>query len=111
MATGTQRYLSRRGKRAPTHPGAVLKNTVLPALNISVTEAAEHLRVTRQQLHRLLAGQSGVSPEMALRLGNFCGNGPDFWLNMQKTYDLWRARQKIGKEVETIPTMSGPAAA
>jgi addiction module HigA family antidote len=104
-------YVARRGKRAPTHPGAVLKNAVFPALNVSVAQAAEHLHVTRQQLHRLLAEQAGVSPEMALRLGKFCGNGPDLWLNMQKAYDVWRARQKIGKEVETIPTMSGPAAA
>ena len=41
---------------------------------------------------------------MALRLGKFCGNGPDLWINMQKTYDMWHARRKLGREVDAIPT-------
>ena len=63
-------------RRPPTHPGAILREDVLPALNLSVSEAARQLRVTRQTLHRVLAETSGVSPEMAVRLGKFCGNGP-----------------------------------
>jgi addiction module HigA family antidote len=102
---------ARRPDRAPTHPGAILRNDVLPALNVSVTDMAHHLRVTRQQLHKILSETAGISPEMALRLGKFCGNGPDLWLNMQKNYDVWHARQKIGKEVEAIPTMDHPVAA
>jgi addiction module HigA family antidote len=109
MASHSQEYAAERGTRPPTHPGALLRDTVLPALNIGVTEAAGYLRVTRQQLHRLLAETAGVSPEMALRLGKFCGNGPDLWLNMQQRYDVWRAAQKIGKEVESIPTMHDAA--
>ena len=62
-------------RRPPTHPGAILREDVLPALNLSVSEAARQLRVTRQTLHRVLAEASGVSPEMAVRLGKFCGNG------------------------------------
>ncbi len=111
MASGKHEYVAKRGERAPTHPGALLRDTVLPALNVSVTDAAQHLRVTRQQLHRLLAEQAGVSPEMALRLGKFCGNGPDLWLNMQRNFDIWQARQKLGKEVDAIPTMPDPMAA
>ncbi len=107
----THEYPARRGERAPTHPGVLLRDTVLPALNIGPSEAAQHMRVTRQQLHRLMAGTAGVSPEMALRLGKFCGNGPDLWLNMQQNYDIWRARQKLGKEVDAIPTMAEPKAA
>ncbi len=98
-------YAAARPNRAPTHPGALLRNTVLPALNIGVTEAARHLHVTRQQLHRILSEEAGISPEMAIRLGKFCGNGPDLWLNMQRNFDIWHARQKLGKEVDAIPTM------
>lgn len=98
-----------RPNRAPTHPGAILREDVLPALNITITDAAKHLRITRQHLHRVLSEESGVSPEMALRLGKFCGNGPDLWIRMQEAYDLWHARQKIGREVEAIPTLE-PAA-
>jgi antitoxin HigA-1 len=98
-----------RPKRPPTHPGAILREDVLPALGISVTEMAQHLRVTRQQLHRVLAEQAGVSPEMAIRVGKLCGNGPDLWIGMQQAYDLWHARQKLSREVNRIPTLD-PAA-
>jgi addiction module HigA family antidote len=59
----------------PTHHGANLREDVLPALGLSVAEAARQLRVSRQMLHAILAERSAVSPEMALRLGRFCGNG------------------------------------
>jgi addiction module HigA family antidote len=90
--------------RAPTHPGAILREDVLPALKMSVTEAAKQLGITRQQLHRVLAENSGISPEMALRLGKFCGNGPDLWIRMQEAFDLWHAKKRIGREVERIKT-------
>jgi addiction module HigA family antidote len=94
-----------RPTRAPTHPGALLRDIVLPALTLSVTETAKHLQVTRQQLHRIMAEESGISPEMALRLGKLCGNGPDLWIGMQEAYDLWHARKRIGREIERIPTL------
>ncbi len=59
----------------PTHPGAILRETVLPALGLTVSEAARQLRVSRQTLHAILAERSAVTPEMAVRLGRFCGNG------------------------------------
>jgi addiction module HigA family antidote len=89
--------------RAPTHPGAILRDDVLPALNLSVSEAARQLRVTRQTLHRVLAGKSGVSPEMAMRLGRFCGNGPALWLRMQQSFDLWHAERRLRDELDKIP--------
>lgn len=91
-------------RRAPTHPGAILRDDVLPALELSVTEAARQLRVTRQTLHRILAGRSAVSAEMAVRLGRFCGNGADLWLRMQQAYDLWHAEQRLRDELAKIPT-------
>lgn len=90
-------------RRPPTHPGAILREDVLPALNLSVSEAARQLRVTRQTLHRVLAETSGVSPEMAVRLGKFCGNGPGIWLRMQQAFDLWHAEQNLREELEKIP--------
>ena len=92
-----------RRRRPPTHPGAILRHDVLPALNLSVAEAARQLRVTRQTLHRVLSGRSGVSADMAVRLGKFCGNGPGLWLRMQQAYDLWHAEQRLREELERIP--------
>jgi addiction module HigA family antidote len=94
-----------RPNRAPTHPGAILREDVLPALGITVTEMARHLRVTRQQLHRVLSEHAGISPEMAIRVGKLCGNGPDLWMNMQQAYDLWQAQNKLGRAIQAIPTL------
>jgi len=97
-------YTARRDRRRePTHPGAVLRDIVLPEFKIGVSEAARQLRVTRQALHRVLAGDAAVSPEMAARLGRFCGNGPEFWLRMQNDHDLWRVQRDLRDELEKIP--------
>ena len=89
--------------RLPTHPGEVLREDVLPALGLSISEAARQLRISRQTLHRILAGRSAVTPEMAVRLGRFCGNGPGLWLRMQEAYDLFNAERRLVKELEKIP--------
>jgi addiction module HigA family antidote len=93
----------RKTKRQPTHPGAILKDIVLPALGMPVSEAARQLGVTRQTLHAILAGRSAISAEMALRLGRFCGNGPNLWLNMQQAFDLWQAEVRLDDELARIP--------
>lgn len=95
---------SERPKREPTHPGSILRDDVLPALDMSVSAAARALGVSRQTLHRILAGTGPVTPEMALRLGKFCGNGPDLWANMQTRYDLWHAAKSMRSEVGAIRT-------
>ena len=101
----TREYLvNTRPRRKPTHPGELLREDVLPALRISVSEAARKLRVSRQTLHRILAGDAGVTPDMAVRLGKFCGNGPGLWLRMQQAYDLWHAEQRLASELTKIPT-------
>jgi len=101
----TREYLvNTRPRRKPTHPGDLLREDVLPALRISVSEAARKLRVSRQTLHRILAGDAGVTPDMAVRLGKFCGNGPGLWLRMQQAYDLWHAEQRLASELTKIPT-------
>lgn len=89
----------------PTHPGEVLREDVLPALGLSVTDVAAKLRVSRQALHNVLAEKASVSPEMALRLGKLCGNGPGLWLRMQQAWDLWNAERELAEELEKIPTL------
>jgi addiction module HigA family antidote len=69
-----------------------------------VTEAAKAMKISRQTLHRVLAGKSAVTPEMALRLGKFCGNGPDIWLRMQEAHDLWHAKRAIASDLAKIRT-------
>lgn len=93
----------RRPLRCPVHPGELLKEDVLPALDLSVSEAARQLRISRQTLHRILRGTHAITPEMAVRLGKFCGNGPGLWLRMQQNYDLWKATEKLADELARIP--------
>ena len=90
-------------RRPPTHPGVIFREDVLPALGLSISEAARQLRVSRQTLHRILAGSSAVSPEMAVRLGKFCGNGAGLWLRMQEAFDLWHAERRLAEELDKIP--------
>ena len=78
---------------------------MLPALGLSVTEAAAKLRVSRQALHNILAEKAAVTPEMALRLGRFCGSGPLLWLRMQQARDLWLVERALAAELEQIPTV------
>ena len=87
----------------PSHPGVILREDVLPALHLTVAEAARQLLVSRQMLHSILAGRSAISPEMAVRLGKFCGNGAGFWLRMQVAHDLWHAERKLRDELRKIP--------
>jgi antitoxin HigA-1 len=98
--------VKRSPKRPPSHPGEILREDVLPALGISVTEAARELRISRQMLHNVLNGKASITPEMALRLGKFCGNGPTLWLRMQQARDLWDAERRLAGEISRIPTRS-----
>jgi addiction module HigA family antidote len=89
-------------KRPPVHPGEILREDVLPALGLSVTEAAKRLGVSRQQLHRILACTHPITTEMALRVGKFAGNGAGVWLRMQQAYDLWHVEQRMKDELIKI---------
>ena len=91
-------------KRPPVHPGEILREDVLPSLELSVSEAARRLGISRQQLHRVLACTHPITTEMALRIGKFAGNGPGIWLRMQQAYDLWYAEQRMKDELSKIET-------
>jgi addiction module HigA family antidote len=94
----------------PTHPGAVLREDVLPALGVSINADARELGITRQTLHRMLQETTSITPEMAIRFGKYCGNEPDIWLRLQGAYDLWHAERKLQKVVKAIPDRSRKAA-
>ena len=81
----------------PPHPGEVLRDLCIAPLEITITEAAEALGVSRKTLSAILNGRAGISPEMAIRLSKAFGTSAESWLNQQMQYDLWRAEQAIGK--------------
>ena len=75
----------------PPHPGEILRELCLEPLDLSVTDAAEALGISRKTLSSILNGRSGISPEMAIRLSKAFDTTPESWLNQQQQYDLWRA--------------------
>lgn len=88
----------------PPHPGAVLKDAVIDALGITITDAAAHLDVDRVTLSRLINGKAALSVEMALRLSKALGTSPDMWLGMQQAYDLWHAEHNATLDLSRIRT-------
>ena len=76
----------------PPHPGLSVRINCLEPLGLSVTEGAKVLGVSRQALSRLIDGQAGISPEMAIRLSKAFGTTPDIWIRMQATYDIAQAK-------------------
>jgi addiction module HigA family antidote len=81
----------------PPHPGEILRELCLEPLNITVTDAAEALGVSRKTLSAILNGRAGISPEMAVRLSIAFGTSAESWLNLQTQYDLWQAEQNRNK--------------
>jgi antitoxin HigA-1 len=79
----------------PPHPGEFIQATYLEPLGMSGRQLAEKLDVAASTLNRVLKGQSGVSPEMALRLAKALGRSPESWLEMQYAHDLWLARKSV----------------
>lgn len=101
----TEYPAKRSSARCPTHPGSIIRFDVIPASGMTVNEVAAALGVSRQALHNITRETSAVSPEMAIKLGKFCGNGPLIWMRMQEAHDLWKAAKKLGDKVNEIPTL------
>ena len=77
----------------PAHPGEILRELYLDELGLSITEAAKGLGISRKTLSELVNGKAGISPTMAMRLSiAFPNTSPQFWLNLQNQYDLWKER-------------------
>ena len=79
----------------PPHPGEFIHQVYLQPFGFSCRFVAQNLGVAPSSLNRILKGQSGISPEMALRLSKTLGRTPESWLVMQDNYDLWQAKQKV----------------
>lgn len=102
----------RNPNRRPTHPGAILREDVLPALGMTQTELAERLGVSRLSVSELVNEKRAISPEMALRLSKLLDTSPESWLAMQDAVDLWEVRQKPPEGLESVkPLPKGRAAA
>jgi antitoxin HigA-1 len=87
----------------PPHPGEFIREVYLVPFQLSARQVAAKLRVSPSTFNRILTGDSGVTPEMALRLAKTLGRSPESWLAMQYNHDLWQARQKVNlKEVEKL---------
>jgi addiction module HigA family antidote len=75
--------------RAPTHPGAILREDTFRLRKKSKTEIADLLGITRQHLHSILQEKSAISPQVAVKIGKLFGSGPGIWMRMQAAYDTW----------------------
>jgi addiction module HigA family antidote len=96
----------REPNRKPTHPGAILREDVLPALGMTQTEFAKRLAVSRLTVSGLLHEKRGLSADLAIRLGKLTGSTPESWLRMQETLDLWALNQSKASEYAQIERLA-----
>lgn len=95
--------MTRDPNRCPTHPGALLREDIIPAAGMSKAETARLLGISRQHLYAIMDERKPVSPANAVRLGKLFGNSPGHWLRMQAAYDEWQAIRTV--DVSAIPTL------
>jgi antitoxin HigA-1 len=93
----------RNPSRCPSHPGAMLREVVIPATGRTKVEIASLLGISRQHLYDVLRETKPISPSVAVRLGKLFGDGAAPWLRMQAAHDTWHAERTI--DVKSIPTI------
>ena len=98
----------RNSARCPTHPGALLREDVIPATGRTKAEIAQLLGISRQHLYDILRERKPVSPAIAVRLGKLFGDGAGIWARMQTACDTWNAEREV--DVSKIPTLRAKAA-
>ena len=81
--------------KPPSHPGEVLAELYLKPLDMSAIALAKRLKVPRTRIERLVKGETSLTVDTAMRLARFFGNTPEFWMNLQRAYDLARARETV----------------
>jgi addiction module HigA family antidote len=94
-------------KLAPMHPGEVLREEFLKPLDVSAGSLAKACGVPRTRIERIATEQTPITPDTALRLSRALGTSPEFWINLQNTYDLQIAKQIIGKNLAKIELVAG----
>jgi addiction module HigA family antidote len=92
--------------RNPTHPGAVWREDVLPAIGLTVVDFADRLGVSRQTIHSILAEKQPVTTAMAARAGRLFDKDPALWLRMQQTHDLWCVQHEMAEELAHITPLA-----
>jgi len=95
----------RRMIRRPTHPGNIIKEDYLLPLSITIKDMADTLGVSRKTLSKIINEKGAITPDMALRLSRAFDTTPNFWLNLQKNYDLWQA-EHVSKAWQTVKPIS-----
>lgn len=93
-------------KREPIHPGEILAEE-LAALGVRPAQLAEAIRVPKNRISQTINGKRAITADTALRLGKWFGTGPELWCNLQKIFELDRARDRLGSEIESLPTRDG----
>lgn len=102
------RIAKQNSARCPTHPGALLREDVIPATGRTKAEIAQLLGISRQHLYDILRERKPVSPAIVVRLGKLFGDGAGVWVRMQAAYDTWNAERH--EDVSKIPTLRTKAA-
>lgn len=90
--------------RKPTHPGAVLREDVLPELGCTQDELANRLMVSRQTVSHLLHEEKSVTADMAVRISRAIGGSPESWLRMQEALDIWEVEMKFKNNPAIAPS-------
>ena len=83
----------------PVHPGEILREVFIKELGLTVTEVAKGLHIARGNLSAVVNERAGISPELAVKLSEAFGNTAQFWINLQKNYELWHAELKVNRRV------------
>lgn len=84
---------------APVHPGEILREEYINERGLTITEVAKGLGIARANLSAIVNERAGISPELAVKLSEAFGNTAQFWVNLQKNYELWHAERKVNRSV------------
>lgn len=84
---------------APVHPGGILREEYIQERGLTVTQVAKDLGVSRTSLSAIVNERAGISPKLAVRLSEAFGNTAQFWINLQKNYEVWHAEKKVDRAV------------
>ena len=83
----------------PVHPGEILREEYIKQRGLTVTEVAKGLGIARTNLSAIIDERAGISPEMAVKLSEAFGNTTQFWVNLQKNYEVWHAERKVNRQI------------
>ena len=92
-------------RRIPAHPGRILRKHYIEPLNLTITQLADTLQVSRKALSAIVNEKKSVTPDMALRLARALDTTPELWCNLQKNFDLWVAKNK-STEWQKVPKLN-----